>query len=437
MRKWWIPTLSAAMGCALGMFAMSGTALQAKKSEADEALYKELELFTDALSIVEQDYVEKPEAKNLVYGALKGMLATLDPYSQFLDPDSYNELKIDTEGHFGGLGIEITVKDDLLTIITPIDDTPAYRAGLKSGDRIVKINGELTRGITLLDAVKKLRGKPGTQVSLTLLREGENELRDVTLARDIIKIDSVREPKILEDHIGYLRLSDFRESTPRELGAALEKLQNDKMDGLILDLRNNPGGLLDVAVTAAELFLDNHQLIVSTKGRLKNQNFEFRSRRTGVAKDVPLVVLVNEGSASASEILAGAIQDHRRGILFGTKTHGKASVQTIFPMKDGSALRFTTSKYYTPNCRMIHGEGITPDVVVPLEEPKEAGEKDKKKKELDQVFEKLENGQSEKSEKKPEEAAKPKMDNQLARAVDLMKGIRIYRTMNHQGEPQA
>ncbi len=404
----------------------AGGVLHAKKVETQDAVYQELELFTDAHSIIQDDYVEQPEAKQLVYGALKGMLATLDPYSQFLDPDSYNELKIDTEGQFGGLGIEITIKDDLLTIISPIDDTPAFKAGLKPGDRIVKIDGQLTRGITLLDAVKKLRGKSGTQVTLTVLREGDNELKDVALTRDIIKIQSVREAKVLEDHIGYVRVSDFRENTNKDLENALNKLKDEKIDSLIVDLRNNPGGLLDVSVTVSELFLERQQLIVSTKGRLRSQNLEFRSRRDGVARDFPLVVLVNEGSASASEIFAGAMQDHRRGIILGMKTHGKASVQTIFPLKDGSALRLTTSKYFTPAGRSIHGHGIDPDVQVPLEPDREKDkdekekEKDKEKHQAEDVFNSIEHPNNK------AEAKKEPMDSQLARAVDLLKGIRVY-----------
>ncbi|HAM41222.1 MAG TPA: peptidase S41, partial [Candidatus Omnitrophica bacterium] len=373
MSRGWKTCVTAAVLVALAISAPWDRA-QAKRAAEDEALYKELELFSDALSIVQSDYVEEPEAQQLIYGALKGMLATLDPYSQFLDPDSYNELKVDTEGQFGGLGIEISIKDDLLTIIAPIDDTPAYHAGLKAGDRIVKIDGELTRGITLLEAVKKLRGKPETTVTLTVLRDGENQVKEFTLARAIIKIQSVREAKLLEDHIGYIRLSDFRENTPADLESALDRLRGEGMDGLVLDLRNNPGGLLDVAVSTTELFLERRQMIVSTKGRFKSQNLEFHSRRQGPMQETPVVVLVNEGSASASEIVAGALQDHRRAILVGIKTYGKASVQTIFPLKDGSALRLTTSKYFTPSGRLIHGEGITPDVVVPLEpapEPKE------------------------------------------------------------------
>ncbi len=416
-RRWWVVGIVFVM--ALGVARPVTFAAKRADLSGNEDVYKELELFEHALSIVRSDYVEEPEAKQLIYGALKGMLATLDPYSQFLDPDSYNELKVETEGEFGGLGIEITIKDDLLTVIAPIDDTPAFHADLRSGDRIVKIEGELTRGITLLEAVKKLRGKPGTKVTLTILREGEDALKDVTLERAIIKIQSVREAKLLDDQIGYLRLSDFREQTPKELEQSLAKLKAEKMDSLILDLRNNPGGLLDVAVTVSELFLQRRELIVTTKGRLRNQNLEFHARDDGSINGLPLVVLINEGSASASEIVAGAIQDHHKGIILGMKSHGKASVQTIFPLKDGSALRLTTSKYFTPNGRSIHGEGIHPDVDVPFERRDEKPSKEEAAKEL---FEHVEAGE------KPakDEPAKPPLDNQLARAVDLLKGIKVY-----------
>jgi len=407
-------------------FGITRTAtLEAKppSTGSHEDVYKELELFEHALSIVRSNYVEEPKAKELIYGALKGMLAVLDPYSQFLDPDSYNELKVDTQGEFGGLGIEITIKDDLLTIIAPIDDTPAYHAGLRAQDRIVKIDGELTRGITLLEAVKKLRGKPGTTVDLTVFRDRETELKEVTLERAIITIQSVREAGVLEDHIGYIRLSDFREKTPDDMSAAIIRLKEQEMDSLILDLRNNPGGLLDVAVSVAELFLDGNMVIVTTKGRLRNQNQELRSHVNGPINDLPLVVLIDEGSASASEIVAGAIQDHHRGIILGTKSHGKASVQTIFPLKDGSALRLTTSKYFTPSGRSIHGEGILPDVEVPFERP--SPQQAKAEPGVD-VFERLEAEQQPGDGPSTGLTERKRTDNQLARAIDLLKGIKVY-----------
>lgn len=390
----------------------------------NDDFYREIELLEEALSRIRAEYVEQPEAKPLIYGAMRGMLATLDPYSQFLDPDSYNELKVDTEGEFGGLGIEITIKDELLTIITPIDDTPAYRAGLLSGDRIVKIDGELTRGITLIEAVKKLRGKPKTQVNLTILREQDAtaELKEVTLERDVIKIDSVKEARILEDHVGYIRLTDFREKTSPDLEKALRRLVEDQMDALILDLRNNPGGLLDTAVSVAELFLDRNQVIVTTRGRNKSQNQDFRARRDGMIHSMPLVVLINEGSASASEIVAGAVQDHGRGIIMGIKSHGKASVQTIFPLKDGSALRLTTSKYFTPKGRSIHGSGIVPDVEIPLEKPAVKAEEQDKTQRGEEVFEQLEK----KDGAAQPDAKKPEWDNQLHRALDLLKALKVY-----------
>ena len=425
MRQW------ARVGCAgavavVAIIGLTQTATFGAKAAApgdNEEIYEELELFEHALSIVRSDYVEEPKAKDLIYGALKGMLAVLDPYSQFLDPDSYNELKVDTEGEFGGLGIEITIRDDLLTVIAPIDDTPAYHAGLMPQDRIVKIDGELTRGITLLEAVKKLRGKPGTTVALTIFRDGETELKEVTLERAVITIQSVREASLLEDRIGYIRLSDFREKTTDDLAAALATLKAQEVDSLILDLRNNPGGLLDVAVSVAELFLGRNQLVVTTKGRLRNQNQELHTRINGPANELPLVVLINEGSASASEIVAGAIQDHHRGIILGTKSHGKASVQTIFPLTDGSALRLTTSAYFTPSGRSIHGQGIQPDVEVPFERPvKEA----KAQTNGEDVFERVE-AEPAPGEKPPAGLTERKRsDNQLARAIDLLKGIKVY-----------
>lgn len=399
------------------------------KSSDKDLLYKEIELFSDALTFIRQNYVDEVKAKDLIYGALKGMLASLDPYSQFMDPDSFKEIKVETKGEFGGLGIEISIKDGLLTIISPLEDTPAHKAGIKPGDRIVKIDGESTKDITLLDAVKKLRGKAGTDVTLTILREDERRIFDIKVTRAVIKIESIKGVTILEDNIGYIRLTEFQERSPRDLESALKKLKSEGMDSLILDLRNNPGGLLDVAVKVADKFIERDKDIVITKGRAKEMEVTYRAKEKP-QNAFPLVVLVNGGSASASEIVAGAIQDNKRGIIVGTKTFGKGSVQTVIPLKDESALRLTTAKYFTPSGRVIRDEGIMPDVVVEYRELRKKDETDKK---IEEVFEKVEKEKKEVKEPKEEKKRyKKEYDNQLLRAVDILKGIKVYKKMNIQ-----
>lgn len=393
-----------------------------QKQKADD-LYKELELFSDAVSIIRTDYVEEKKSKDIIYGALKGMLASLDPYSQFMDPDTYNEMKVETEGEFGGIGIEITLKDDLLTIISPIDDTPAYKAGLKAGDKIVKIDGAITKDLTLIDAVKKLRGKPGTDVNIIVLRETDKKLLEFTITRAIIKIASIKRAEMLEPGIGYIRLTEFQENTPKDLSEALKKLEAENLKGLVLDIRNNPGGLLDVAVDVGGKFVQEGKVIVSTKGRVEAQNIEFKSKNKNKHLDYPMVVLINGGSASASEIVAGALQDYKRAILLGTKSFGKGSVQTVVPMSDGSAVRLTTSKYFTPKGRSIHGEGIMPDIVVEYEE---RSPKDKEVDKETALLEKIMEGKEKTPEEKAGEKKKKELDNQLLRAVDVLKGIVIY-----------
>ena len=414
---------------ALGAAVYSSISFAAKQEQAQEQkpktddLYKELELFSDAVSIIRTDYVEEKKSKDLIYGALKGMLASLDPYSQFMDPDTYNEMKIETEGEFGGIGIEITVKDDLLTIISPIDDTPAYKAGLKAGDKIVKIDGAVTKDLTLVDAVKKLRGKPGTDVNIIVLRESEKKLLEFTITRSIIKIASIKKAEILDSGIGYIRLTEFQENSPKDLAEALKKLEADNLKGLVLDLRNNPGGLLDVAVDVAGKFIEEGKVVVSTKGRVESQNFEFKSKNKNHHLDYPMVVLVNGGSASASEIVAGALQDYKRALIIGTKSFGKGSVQTVIPMTDGSAIRVTTSKYFTPKGRSIHGEGIMPDIVVEYQEP---SLKDKEVDKETALIEKLMDTKEKTEKEKQEEKKRKEFDNQLSRAIDVLKGIVIY-----------
>jgi carboxyl-terminal processing protease len=406
------------------IFAVSSVAISGMEKKKKNELYRQVGLFSDALAIIQTDYVSEIAPKDLIYGALKGMLSSLDPYSQFMDPDTYNELKVDTEGKFGGLGIEITIKDGLLTVITPIEDTPAWKAGIKTNDRIVKINNELTRDMTLTDAVKKLRGKPGEAINITILRESEKKILEFKIVRDIIKIKDIKEPRILEDGIGYIRLVEFRENTPKDLDTALDNLKKDGMNALILDLRNNPGGLLDVAARVSGKFIDKGKLIVSTKGRKTSQNLEFISRENSPILDLPMVILINEGSASGSEIVAACLQDYKRAIILGQKSFGKGSVQTIIPLGDGSALRLTTSKYFTPNGQEIHGKGVMPDIMV--EEGKiEVKVKEEQPAEKPQdIFEQLEK----KEEKAPQDKSIDyKSDNQLMQAVDILKAVKIYK----------
>jgi len=330
-------------------------------SAVDRSTYEDLEAFTSVLAIVQKNYVEQVETHDLIEGAINGMLGALDPHSAYLTPDSYKELQVDTEGSFGGLGIEITIRDGILTVVSPIEDTPAYRAGVQAGDRIVKINGELTKDMSLIEAVKKMRGKKGTKIIISVRREDVPRLIDVPIIREVIKIQSVKS-KTLEKGYAYIRVTQFQDRTSTDLDNALKKLsqENDKLEGVVLDLRNNPGGLLSQAVKVSDLFLDSG-MIVYTKGRLESQKQKYFAHPGGYT-DVPLVVLVNSGSASASEIVAGAVQDHGRAVVLGTKTFGKGSVQTILPVDGGAALRLTTAMYFTPNGRSIQVTGIAPDI---------------------------------------------------------------------------
>lgn len=325
--------------------------------------YKELATFANVLAIVQKNYVEPVTTKDLINGAITGMLASLDPHSAYLTPDLYHDLEVETRGSFGGLGLEVTVKDDLLTVVSPIEDTPAYIAGVKAGDQIIKINDDFTKGMTLTDAVKRMRGPRGSKIHLTIHRKGVPELFTVTVTRDVIKIKSVK-TKELRHGYDYVRVSSFEEGTGDDLQKALDKFRaqhSGQIKGLVLDLRDNPGGLLNQSVQVGDEFLDGG-LIVYTQGRQESQQQKYFSHRKKDFVDYPMVVLVNGGSASASEIVAGALQDQRRAITVGTQTFGKGSVQTILPLDDHSALRLTTARYYTPNGRSIQAVGITPDV---------------------------------------------------------------------------
>src|SRR6185295_9111724 len=335
-----------------------------KVGAAPKESYEGLETFTNILSIIQKNYVDEVQTKQLIEGAINGMLASLDPHSAYLTPDLYKELQVDTKGSFGGLGIEITNRNGVLTVVSPIEDTPAYRAGVKAGDMIMKIDGEFTKDLTLVDAVKKMRGPKDSKVTLTLKRENQPELFDVTLTREIIKIQSVKS-KMLEKGYGYVRVTQFQERTDDDLERALKTLDKDAggLQGLVLDLRNDPGGLLTQAVKVSDIFLDSG-LIVYTDGRLENQKQKYFAHKPGTWSDFPMVVLVNSGSASASEIVAGALQDQKRALVLGTQTFGKGSVQTILPLDESAALRLTTARYFTPSGRSIQATGIVPDIVL-------------------------------------------------------------------------
>lgn len=362
VRRHGTPLLLLIVGMVLGFF-LSGQWVP-NVAAVGRQDYESLEAFSSILSIVKKNYVEDVETKTLVNGAINGMLTSLDPHSAYLTPELYKDLQSDTQGRFGGLGIEITVKGGMLTVVSPIEDTPAAKAGVKPGDQIFKIEEEFTKDMSLVDAVKKMRGLRGTKINLTIRREGANDLLDFTLVRDIIRVQSVRS-RTLEPGYGYVRLAQFQERSDRDLKSALEKLVAEKggMKGLVLDLRNNPGGLLTQAVRVSDMFLDSG-LIVYTEGRIEAQKQKYFAQKDGTWQEFPIVVLVNGGSASASEIVAGALQDHKRAVVLGTKTFGKGSVQTILPLDDNSALRLTTARYFTPLGRSIQATGIVPDIIV-------------------------------------------------------------------------
>jgi carboxyl-terminal processing protease len=396
--------------------------------------YEELKVFTDVLGLLQKEYVEEKDSKDLIYGAIKGMLETLDPHSAFMPPNVYKEMQEETKGRFEGLGLEITIKEGVLAVVSPIEDTPASKAGILAGDQILKIDGELTKNLTLMESVKRLRGAKGTKVTITIMREGFTKPKDFTLVRDVIPIRSVRH-ELLEKNYGYIRVSQFQDKTDSEFDKHLKALEEESkgaLKGLILDLRNNPGGLLDQAVKVSDRFLESG-LIVSMEGRKEDQKMKFHAHSQGTISPYPLIVLINGGSASGAEIVAGAIQDHGRGILLGTQTFGKGSVQTIFPLKDGSGMRLTTARYFTPNGRSIQAKGVVPDIVVkplqPEEEkvapvPKMPMEKDLGRHLID--TEKEPPKEKEKPKKEEVKEKKP-TDHQLDRALELLKSWEIFK----------
>jgi carboxyl-terminal processing protease len=343
----------------------SGGRAVERVSAVPQETYDDLETFTNILSIVQKNYVDDVTTKQLLEGAVNGMLGALDPHSAYLTPELYKELQVDTKGSFGGLGIEITNRSGVLTVVSPIEDTPAAKAGVQPGDQIIKIDGELTKDMSLVDAVKKMRGPRGSKVNITVKREGVPQFIDFNLTRENIHIQSVKW-KNLGDGYGYIRVTQFQERTGPALEEAISQISNGNdanLRGLVLDMRNDPGGLLSQAVAVADTFLDSG-LIVYTDGRLENQKQKYFAHKPGSHTDFPMIVLVNGGTASAAEIVAGALQDHKRALVLGTQTFGKGSVQTILPLDDQSALRLTTARYYTPNGRSIQATGITPDIVM-------------------------------------------------------------------------
>jgi carboxyl-terminal processing protease len=408
--------------------------------------YESIELFTDVMAIIKKSYVEEVDTKKLIYGAINGMLASLDPHSSFMSPETYKEMRIDTKGAFGGLGIEITIKDGVLTVISPIEDTPAFKAGIKSGDQILRIDGKFTKDLNINDAVKRMRGQKGSKVVLTIMREGFDMPKEFSLMRDIIQVKSVK-ARMLDNGYGYVRIAQFQEKTDEDLSKALKSLQEETkgpLSGLVLDLRNDPGGLLDQAVRVADHFVEDG-LIVYTEGREKDAKMQFFAKKGGKEPSYPIVVLINGGSASASEIVAGALQDHKRAIVMGTQSFGKGSVQTIIPLSDESGLRLTTARYFTPKGRSIQAKGITPDIVVErIELPKQGDKKDGfhiSEKDLENHFEEVDKSEpkdvkkDDKKEDKKDKAVSAKIednlknDYQVMRALDLLKGWEILKKM--------
>jgi|YelNatPaOPRAMG01_1025707.scaffolds.fasta_scaffold14650_6 carboxyl-terminal processing protease len=401
---------------------------QAAPKTERENPYKQLELLTRVMELIRAQYVDtnKVDYQELTYGALKGMVGGLDPHSQFMEPAAYEDMKQDTEGKFGGLGIVISMsKEGFLTIVAPMEDTPGARAGLLPNDRIIKIGGKITDKMSLQDAVKQLRGEPGTKVTITIFRQKAKDpgdrIKDYTIERAEIKVESVKDAKILEDGIGYIRIIQFNEPTADEFEKALTKLEEQGLNALVIDLRNNPGGLLEAARKVASKFVPAGQLIVSTEGRDPAQKIVYRADRGKKRLDYPLVVLVNNGSASGSEIVAGALKDLKRAVLVGERTFGKGSVQSILPLPDGSALRLTTAKYYTPSHQVIHEQGIEPNIIVPMSED------DERKLMLQRARANL----------PPDEGAekeKPVEDVQLSRAVDVLKGVKLFVKQSQRGK---
>lgn len=402
---------------------------EAPPPDRDDA-YEKIALFTRVLEQVRKNYVDEDRTgfKELTYGALHGLMRSLDEHCEFMDPESYKAMQEDTAGKFGGIGVVVGLRDGVLTVIAPMEDTPGYRAGLQAGDRLVEIDGKTTEDMELADAVKLMRGPPGSRVRIKYIRAGATEVRSAEIERAVIDVASVKDARMLGEGVGYLRVVQFDERTASALDESLKKLEGQGARALVMDLRNNPGGLLQSAVEVCSRFLPRGSMVVYTQGRDERERQTFYARDGGRPRTWPMVILVNEGSASAAEIVSGALQDHKRAVLVGERTFGKGSVQTILPLDDGSAIRLTTAKYYTPGKRVIHDYGIEPDILIPMTaEDWAALVRDRM-----QVV--------------PNETPKPDgngapppgpRDPQLDRAVDVLKGIMLYKAESERRTPRA
>lgn len=357
----------------LGTIALfsTGFVIGHKAAEARSDAYDDLRAFTRALELIRSNYVEEPSSKELIQGAIRGMISSLDPHSSYMSERMFKEINMDIKGEFQGVGIQIGIKNQQLTVISPIEDTPADRAGIAAGDKILKINDEWTKDMSIEDAVDRMRGPKNTKVRLLIFREGWDKPKDFTITRDVIKVQSVKS-RMLDGDIGYVKIIQFQGQTSRDVEKALAKLEEKGMKRLVLDMRNNPGGLLDSSVDISSLFLPKDKLVVYIQGRRKDDRKDFLSEGSGTPRTYPVVVLVNTGSASASEIVAGALQDSKRAVIIGTQTFGKGSVQTVFPLDGNTGMRLTTAKYYTPSGRSIQNVGIAPDIEVKLPVVKDA-----------------------------------------------------------------
>jgi carboxyl-terminal processing protease len=423
--RWLILLLIAACLVFLGPQRDSGVS-----AALDKNIYKNLKTFNEVLKMVEKNYVDEVDTRTLMEGAINGMMRSLDPHSSYMTADMYKELEVETRGSFGGIGIEITIKKDVLTVVSPIEDTPAFIAGIKAGDQIIRIDGKSTKDISIMEAVKKLRGPKDSKVTITIMRENMIKPKDIILTRAVIKIKSVKS-KIYDDDIGYIRIASFQERTVDDLRKTIEdmyaKVRTPR--GIVLDLRNNPGGLLNQAVAVSDVFLKSG-VIVSTKGRIKSMETKSEARDDGNEPPCPLVVLVNEGTASAAEIVSGALRDNGKALVVGSQTFGKGSVQTVIPLEDGSALKLTTAKYYTPKGRSIQAEGIAPDIVVKyikLPEEKEATEDFIRERDLKGHIEPKKENDVDSGKPLKKEHNDLMLDNQLKSAIDIIKSWDIIK----------